>query len=150
MIFLPPRVRTRSVFLPSHVMVILVPHWSRIFWTLSMLGGFCMMSLPVWLSGPMFPLGREVSVPGPMFLLGGLCPGASLSGGVCPGGVCVWGVCLYQGDPQGTVKSGRYASYWNAFLLVYIFPKNVYVKCPHEFAHNIHPSLVFIRMKNTN
>ena len=74
---------------------------------------------------------------------GGLCTGASLSGGVCPGGVC-----LCQADPPGTVKSGRYASYWNAFLLVYIFSKKVYVKCPHEFAHNIHPSLMLIRMKN--
>ena len=33
-------------------------------------GGFCMMSLPVWLPGPMFLLG--VSVSGPMFHLGGL------------------------------------------------------------------------------
>ena len=31
-------------------------------------GGLCMMSLPVWLPGPMFLLG-EVSVPGTMFLL---------------------------------------------------------------------------------
>ena len=43
-------------------------------------GGLCMMSLPVWL-------------PGPMFLLGGLCPwshvplmGVSVQEGLCPGG----------------------------------------------------------------
>ena len=47
----------------------------------------------------------------------GLCPGdgVSVQGGLCPvkevfvqGGLC-------QGDPR-TVKSGQYASYWNAFL----------------------------------
>ena len=40
--------------------------------------------------------------------------------GLCPGDVSVSGVSD-QGDPPtetlpGTVKSGRYASYWNAFL----------------------------------
>ena len=68
---------------------------------------------------------------------GSLCPGeGSLSrGGVsvqgrgfCPGerslsreGVSVWGISVggvsVQGDP-GKVMCGRYASYWNAFLLV--------------------------------
>ena len=49
-----------------------------------------MMSLHVWLPGPMFLLGVSVQ--------GGLCPGCSLSMGVsvkeglCPGGLC-------QGDP---------------------------------------------------
>ena len=51
-----------------------------------------MMSFPVWL-------------PGPKCLPGGPCRG---EGGRCPG------------RPPGTVKSGRYASYWNAFLLVQI------------------------------
>ena len=69
---------------------------------------------------------------------GGLCPGRGVSvqgggslsreGGLCPGGVSVRGSLsregglypggggLCQGDPSRTVKSGRYASYWNAFL----------------------------------
>ena len=41
--------------------------------------GFCMMSLPIWLPGPMFLL-VGVSVNGSMFLPRGLCPGGSLSG----------------------------------------------------------------------
>ena len=45
-------------------------------------GGLCMMSLPVWLSGPMFLLG--VSVPGPMFLLGISVQGVFVwEGGLC-------------------------------------------------------------------
>ena len=40
-------------------------------------------------------------------------------GCLCPGGVFVRWV-LYQGDPP-TVKSGRYASYWNAFLLFFFY-----------------------------
>ena len=54
-----------------------------------------MMSLPVWLPGPMLLRG-EVSLSG------------SLGGGSIQGGLC-------QGDPR-TMKNGRYASYWNAFL----------------------------------
>ena len=83
-----------------------------------------MMSLPVWLPGPMFLLG--VSVPGPMFLLGGgghcpgeggLCPG---EGGLCPGGSLSRG-SLPGGCSVGTLRgqeSGQYASYWNDFLLL--------------------------------
>ena len=41
-------------------------------------GSLCMMSLPVWLIGPMFLPG--VSVSGPMFVPGG--------GGLCPSGLC--------------------------------------------------------------
>ena len=37
LIFLPSPVHTQCIFLPDHVMVILVPNWSRSFWTLSML-----------------------------------------------------------------------------------------------------------------
>ena len=55
-----------------------------------------MMSLPVWLPGPMFLPG--VSVTGPIFLPGGLClgegisvQGVSVQGGLCPGGSYVWG-----------------------------------------------------------
>ena len=44
--------------------------------------------------------------------VGGLCPGESLSRGVSVQGV------LCQGDPP-TVKGGQYASYWDAFLLVF-------------------------------
>ena len=63
---------------------------------------------------------------------GGLCPGGlcigvsvwgSLYGGLCLGVVSVLeslsgGGGLCQGD--GTVKSGRYASYWNVFLFILI------------------------------
>ena len=82
--------------------------------------GLCMMSLPVWLTGLMFLLGdlclcshvpsRVVSV-----------QGASIQGGLC------------QGDPPGhrptdMVKSGQYASYWNAFLFYNrVVFKNVYI-----------------------
>ena len=38
--------------------------------------------------------------------------GVSVQGGLCPGGVSV-----QEEDPHPlTVKSGQYASYWNAFL----------------------------------
>ena len=66
---------------------------------------------------------------------GGLCPG-----GPCPGGVSVQGrslstrcLCLRgvfvqgglcQGDPH-TVKSGRYASYWNAFLFINFITREI-------------------------
>ena len=60
-----------------------------------------MMSLPVWL-------------PGPMFLPG-----------VCVQRVSVWGASVQSGlcreTPQNQ-KSGRYASYWNAFLFGKIIP----------------------------
>ena len=68
-------------------------------------GGFCIMSLPVWLPGPMFLLG--VSVSGPMFLLG----------------VSVLDVTVQRTprrlpvtETPHLVKSGRYAPYWNAVL----------------------------------
>ena len=76
-------------------------------------------------------LSRGVAVQG-RFCPGGLCPG-----GVSIQGVSVWGLCmgvsvwvwflsgslcpgggLCQGD--GTIKSGRYASYWNVFLFILI------------------------------
>ena len=47
-----------------------------------------MMSLPVWLPGPMFLLG--VSVSAVMFLPGDLCPG-----GLCPG-VSAWGFSYWE------------------------------------------------------
>ena len=88
-------------------------------------GGLCMMSLSVLLPRPMFFPG-EGSVSCPMFLPGrvSVCGQMFLpGGGVCP---------VYPGlpniDPPGqrspgtetppcTVKSGKYASYCNAFLL---------------------------------
>ena len=76
------------------------------------MGGLCMMSFPVWL-------------PGPMFLLGGLWSnvpswGVSVEEDLCPRGLCTRGisvkvVSVWEGLPD-MVKSGRYASYWNAFL----------------------------------
>ena len=62
-------------------------------------------------------LSRVVSIQGGGLCLGGLCPGGSLSRGVSVQGDC-------QGDPPDrappphTVTSGRYASYWNAFLFI--------------------------------
>ena len=57
---------------------------------------------------------REVSV-----------SGGSVSGGSVSGGVCVQeGLCpggsLSERSPHLTVKSGQYASYWNAFLLQFM------------------------------
>ena len=51
---------------------------------------------------------------------GSLSRGVSVQGGLCPGGVSVHGGSvsmrgLCQGDPH-MVKTGRYASYWNASL----------------------------------
>ena len=51
---------------------------------------------------------------------GSMSRGVSVQGGLCPGGLSP-GESLSRGtsvdrDPPGTVKSGRYASYWNAFL----------------------------------
>ena len=62
-----------------------------------------MMSLPVWL-------------PSPMFLLGGLCPGGSLSLGFCLG---VLSPSLGRGGlTPPNQKSRQYGPYWNAFLLI--------------------------------
>ena len=61
-------------------------------------GGLCMMSLPVWLPGPMF-----------------------LPGGLCPGGLPNRDSLDRDPTPPCTVKSGRYASYWNEFLFSFIF-----------------------------
>ena len=45
-------------------------------------GGLCMMSLPLWLTGPMFLQGGSLSlVPCSFQVGGGLCPGGSLSKG---------------------------------------------------------------------
>ena len=70
--------------------------------------------------------------------MGGLCPGDSLSMGLSPGGSLskgslsrgsVSGGGLCQGDPHCCmVMCGRYASYWNAFLLNYVID----AKCSHK------------------
>ena len=77
-----------------------------------------MMSHPVWLPGPMFLLG--VSVSGPIFLPGGLCPGGFLSkvGGNPPGirivgGTHITGMlsCLKvqsEFSVQSTIKKNSY------------------------------------------
>ena len=48
--------------------------------------GLCIMSLPVWLPGPMFLL--QVFVSGPMFLPGVSVQGVSVQGGLYPCGLC--------------------------------------------------------------
>ena len=50
---------------------------------------------------------------------GNVFTGVRLSGGFCPGGMCVMSGRGRGGDPW-TVKSGQYASYWNAFLLYFL------------------------------
>ena len=122
-----------------------------------------MMSLPVWLPGPIFLPGSlcpEESLSWGVSVLGGLCPGGSLSwvvsvlGGLCPGslsrgalsrqvsvqgGSCPGGLCLGipvretpQTETHHTVKSGWYASYWNAFLCSRFLQNLV----PHQFGGN--------------
>ena len=76
------------------------------------------MSFPVWLHGP-------------MFLPGGLYAWSNVpSAGSLFMGVSVWGLSargslsrrgLCPGIPLHTVKSGRHASYWNAFLFLLKF-----------------------------
>ena len=59
----------------------------------------CMMSLPVWLPGPMFFLGGPL--PGPMFLPGvPMSKGVSGDGGLClgMGGFCPAGVSVQEGS----------------------------------------------------
>ena len=80
-----------------------------------------MMSLPVWLPGPMFLLGWGVSVPGPTFLPGGLCPGGSLSRRVSvQRGVSVQGG-LCQGDPPPRQRPHLYSKEWVVRILLEFF-----------------------------
>ena len=81
------------------------PSWGSLSHGVSVLGGLC----PRW------------------SLSGGLCSGGSLSGGLCSGrclsrGVSVRGVSVME-TPR-TVMSRRYASYWNAFLLLFVYYTN--------------------------
>ena len=80
----------------------------------------CQQGVSVSVQGglhPRGPLSRRVSVQeGSLsrrsLCPGGLCPwGGSLSGGLCPGG-------SVTKTPPRTVMSGRYTSYWNAFLFL--------------------------------
>ena len=90
-------------------------------------GGLCMMSLPVWLAGPMFLLGA--------LCLGGLCPGGSL-----------WGVSPQQ-KPR-TVKSGRCTSYWNAFLFIYSYRQSSYrISSDHWSFYSRYP-ISYLRRSN--
>ena len=86
--------------------------------SLSRCRGFCLRG----------SLSRRVSVEG--LCPGGLCPGwslsrGSLSGGLCPG-VSVWGSLSRGSLSRGSlfrgglclITSWRYASYWNAFLVI--------------------------------
>ena len=66
-----------------------------------------------------------VRLPGPVFLLGGLCPWSNVpSRGVCLlGGLHSMGgsVCRGLGRPSASTRKGRWlASYWNSFLLKHI------------------------------
>ena len=76
------------------------------------------------LSGGGLCPGEGVSVQGGLSG-GGLCPGGSLSrgGDLCPAG------SLSSWTPPCRVKSGRCASYWNAFLLKKISLLEVYASC---------------------
>ena len=77
------------------------------------------MSLPVWLSGPMFLL--EGGGPSRGFSVQrGLCSRGSLSGVSVQGGYLFSGVSAGRSPPppRQNQKSGWYASYWNAFLLL--------------------------------
>ena len=104
--------------------------------------------------------GGSLSEGGVSVRRGDLCPRGSLSGrsltrgGLCPGGSLSRGRSLSKGrslsgrpsptetlPSPGTVKSGQYASYWNAFLFyTSYFKKNLSVRhtvcifvCPSHF-----------------
>ena len=81
-----------------------------------LLGGACMVAL----GGDMCGCSRGACVVAPRghawLLLGGM-------HGCCWGGMCgcSGGMCGIRRDTEIRSMSGRYASYWNAFLLVYYF-----------------------------
>ena len=78
-------------------------------------GGLCMMSLPVWL-------------PGPMFLLESL----SREGGFCRGG---GGICRYT-TPR-IRKRGAFSSYWNVFLYKQFLRKRFALTKCEETSHDL-------------
>ena len=84
------------------------------------------MSAPRGMSAPggSAPRGMSApggSAPGGCLLPGGVCSGeVSALGGVCLGGCLLRGVCSALRHPpprRDGYCCGRYASYWNAFLL---------------------------------
>ena len=118
-------------------------------------GGLCMMSLPVWLPGPMFFLEGLSLVPctfwGSLSLVpfsfqrGSLVP-CSFWEGLFPHPISLTETLLDR-DPRKTetpctVKSRRYASYWNAFLFRI-------TSCDHRLPHTEHKSIIFLRKKMT-
>ena len=58
-----------------------------------------------------------------LFTRGGLSRGVSVRGCLCPGMSLSRGVSVRE-TPH-TVKSGRYASYWNAFLFINSFTREI-------------------------
>ena len=85
---------------------------------LALNGVFCFIAARKRIFGKVMLLHLSVI----LFTSGG---GVSVNGGgVCPGGVYVQGD-LCQGDQPRTVKTGRYASYWNACL----FTPRIMYKC---------------------
>ena len=66
--------------------------------------GLCTMALTVW---PMFLLGRGISVPGPIFPPGGLCPEGLCPGGLCPGGLCPRGSLSKRVSVRGGFYQGE-------------------------------------------
>ena len=76
-----------------------------------------MMSLLVWLPGPMFFLGGSVS--GPMFLLSGgvSIGGGSVWGNLCPGGSLSKGFCVRDNPPCG--KERAVCILLECFLLIF-------------------------------
>ena len=76
--------------------------------------------------------------------LGGALSGVSVQGVLCPG-KCLCPVGSLSGRPPGTVTSGRYASYRNAFLFSRKWVGSEVVLMPPESAtgyHNIHNVLM--------
>ena len=82
-------------------------------WLWGVCGGACMVTGGAWLQGACMVVGGGGGC-------GGGCRGACMVPGVC---VWLWGVCVVVGGAcigYDEIRSicGRYASYWNAFLLV--------------------------------
>ena len=72
---------------------------------------YCSVFIKTWYMQCFFITARKTKFAKVMFSQVFVCA----RGGLCPGGLYPAGY-LCQGDPPHTVKSGRYESYWNAFL----------------------------------
>ena len=116
-------------------------------------GGSPSMGVSVW-EGlcPRGVLSRGVSVQGESLSRGVSVWGVSVQGGLCLGGFCLEslsegvfvslsGGSLSEGSlsgrPPHTVMRGRYASYWNAFLLVYYFVSHMEKQGYHPVLFNL-------------